>query len=154
MTEYDEVPAFFRKNIGKDIPTEAEIMSNKASQAISSLTGQYVDQAKADLQVMKKLLSQARKATPGKRFRMIREDFFMKVHDMKGQGSTFGYPLLTEVGGYACDYLRNKSEITQEDLGVLDRLVADIERVLSDDLTGMGGLAGSEIRTHLEKPAE
>ena len=154
MTEYDDLPAVFRRNIGKDIPTEAELMSDKATQAISGLTAQYVEQAKADLQVMKKLLAQARKATPGKRFRLMREDFFMKVHDMKGQGSTFGYPLLTEVGACACDYLRNKTEVTPEDLDVLTRLVADIERILTDDLTGMGGLAGSEIRAHLGSSAK
>ena len=70
---------------------------------------------------------------------------------MKGQGSTFGYPLLTEVGAYACDFLRNKKEITDADLTVLKQVVKDAETVLAEDLMGTGGQIGADIRERLEK---
>lgn len=151
MNDYKNVPDFFRENAEKDNKTEAEILAQKANQAISGLKEQYLEQTKEDVRIMKDLLLKAQKAEQQKRFKFIREDFFIKVHDMKGQGSTFGYPLLTEVGAYACDFLRNKKEITDADLTVLKQVVKDAETVLEEDLMGTGGQIGADIRERLEK---
>ena len=151
MKQYKDVPDFFRENAEKDNKTEAEILAQKANQAISGLKEQYLEQTKEDVRIMKDLLLKAQKAEQQKRFKVIREDFFIKVHDMKGQGSTFGYPLLTEGGAYACDFLRNKKEITDADLTVLKQIVKDAETVLKEDLMGTGGQIGADIRERLEK---
>ena len=149
MKQYKTVPDFFRENTEKDQQTEADILARKAREALAGLTGQYLKQMDSDIVFMKKLLQKAKKTTDKKRLTLIREDFFLKVHDMKGQGSTFGYPLLTELGAYACEFLRNKTEITDSDLVVLDNVVKDIQLVLDDDLTGTGGQAGVDIRERL-----
>lgn len=149
MTKHNQIPETFLQNDGVKIADKAEELSRQAADAISGLTEQYLVQSKEDLVIMKKLLVRARTAPDAKRFNLIRDKYFLKVHDMKGQGSTFGYPLLTEVGAYACDYLRHKTEITDADLDLLDKLTLDVERILKEDLTGMGGMAGSEIRSHL-----
>ena len=73
---------------------------------------------------------------------------------MKGQGSVFGYPLLTELGAYACELLRHKKEITDEDLSVLEQVIKDTELVLNDDLMGLGGQAGADIRARLTSEEE
>lgn len=151
MQEYKNVPDFFRENAEKDNKTEADILAQKASQAISGLKKQYLEQTKEDVRIMKDLLLKAQKAKQQERFKFIREDFFIKVHDMKGQGSTFGYPLLTEIGAYACDLLRYKQEITDADLTVLKQVVKDAETVLEEDLMGTGGQIGADIRERLEK---
>lgn len=151
MKQYKNVPDFFRENAEKDNKTEAEILAQKANQAISGLKEQYLEQTKEDVRIMKDLLLKAQKAEQQKRFKFIREDFFIKVHDMKGQGSTFGYPLLTEIGAYACDLLRYKQEITDADLTVLKQVVKDAETVLEEDLMGTGGQIGADIRERLEK---
>ena len=154
MKQYRDVPDFFRENAEKDKQTEAEILIQKANQSISGLTQQYLEQTKNDVQVMKDLLQKAKKANHQKRFALIREDFFIKVHDMKGQGSVFGYPLLTEPGAYACELLRHKKEITDEDLSVLEQVIKDTELVLNDDLMGLGGQAGADIRARLTSEEE
>ena len=149
MKQYKTVPDFFRENAEKDQKTETEILEQKARQALAGLTGQYLEQMNMDVVIMKELLQKAKKASDKKRLNIIREDFFLKVHDMKGQGSTFGYPLLTELGAYACEFLRNKTKITDSDLEILEQIVKDTQLVLDDDLTGMGGQAGADIRAHL-----
>lgn len=151
MKQYKDVPDFFRENAEKDRQTETDILAQKANQAISGLKEQYLEQTKEDVRIMKDLLLKAQKAEQQKRFKFIREDFFIKVHDMKGQGSTFGYPLLTEIGAYACDFLRYKQEITDADLTVLKQIVKDAETVLEEDLMGTGGQIGADIRERLEK---
>jgi len=146
---HKDIPDLFKKNTEAEPIIEANVMAQKAANAISGLTQQYLDQVKADVILMKDLLKRAEKAKEKERFHLIRDEFFLKVHDMKGQGSTFGYPLLTEVGAYACNYLRKKKEITLDDLQILARIIVDVEQILEENLTGLGGLAGSEIRTHL-----
>lgn len=149
MGKYDNIPSFFKKNIGKDTQMETDILADKAAAAIAGLSEQYLNQVQSDMVVMRDLLNRARTADAAERFRLIRDDFFGKVHDMKGQGATFDYPLLTDLGGFACDYLRLKKEITPADLEVLDGLVADMDTVLSHRLTGEGGALGQKIRAHL-----
>lgn len=151
MKQYKDVPDFFRENAEKDKKTETEILAQKANQAISGLKEQYLEQTKEDVCIMKDLLLKAKKANQQKRFKFIREDFFIKVHDMKGQGSVFGYPLFTELGSYACELLRHKEEISDEDLSVLEQVVKDAETVLEEDLMGTGGQIGADIRARLEK---
>lgn len=149
MGKYDHIPSFFEKNIGKDTQMETDILAGKAAAAIADLSDQYLEQVQSDMAVMRDLLKRARTADETERFRLIRDDFFGKVHDMKGQGATFDYPLLTDLGGFACDYLRLKKEITPADLAVLDGLVTDMDRVLSHHLTGDGGALGQDIRARL-----
>ena len=149
MTDTDDIPDIFRESVAKNRKTEADIIAQKAAAAISELTDQYLLQVHQDLRTLKQALQKARQSTPDTYFAIIRDTFFLKMHDMKGQGATFGYPLLTEIGGYACDYLRYKKEITPQDLDKLAQLVNDIDRVLSETPTDTGGKIEDEIRSHL-----
>ena len=149
MTDTNNIPDIFRENMAKSHKTETEIMAQKAADAISGLTGQYLTQVKQDLTTLKQILAKARQSTPDMYFSLVHEIFFLKMHDMKGQGSTFGYPLLTEIGAYTCNYLRYKKEITSTDLDKLTQLVNDIDQILTQNLTGTGGNIGAEIRSHL-----
>ena len=146
MKQYKTVPDFFRENAEKDQKTETEILEQKARQALDGLTGLYLEQINTDVVIMKELLQKAKKASDKKRLNIIREDFFLKVHDMKGQGTTFGYPLLSDLGKVACDYLRHKTEVSLADLDYLSLLVADIQTVLDKKLVGKGGRLGTEIK--------
>ena len=151
MTILNDMPDFFQKNKEKELQTETEILAAKAAAAIADLTDTYLAQVEQDILVMHALLKQAAHAKPIPRFHAIRDDFFVKVHDLKGQGATFGYPLLTDLGAWACDYLRQKKEITDKDLQVLTRMLADIETVYQKRLTNDGGDMGIQIRQHLEQ---
>ena len=146
----DEVPEIFKKGILTN-ETEADRLARKVREALSDLVDDYLVQAQQDFSVMQDLLSQAYKAPADKRFHLIRDDFFVKMHDLKGQGTTFGYPLLTEVGAFACDYLRNKKEIVIADLDLLKDLLSDMDLILKNKLTDSGGSKGKAIRDRIKK---
>lgn len=131
--------------------TEAERLAQKAKEALSDLVDIYVIQARQDFQIMQDLLSQATSAPVDERFHLIRDEFFVKMHDLKGQGATFGYPLLTEIGAFACDFLRHKTEISSSDLDILKDTLSDMELVLKNNLTDSGGALGNDIRNHLKQ---
>ena len=146
MKKYTSIPDFFRKYIGGKPETGTEILSVEANKVISELSDDYFVQAQKDITDMVNILKKARRVKQEKRFQLLREDFFLHVHDMKGQGTTFGYPLLSDLGKVACDYLRHKTEVSLADLDYLSLLVADIQTVLDKKLVGKGGRLGTEIK--------
>ena len=146
MKKYTSIPDFFRKYIGGKPETGTEILSVEANKVISELSDDYLVQAQKDITAMADILKKARRAKQERRFQLIREDFFLHMHDMKGQGTTFGYPLLSDLGKVACDYLRHKTEISLSDLDYLALVLADTQTVLDKNLTGKGGKLGTEIK--------
>ena len=131
-------------------PTEAERLAQKAKEALSDLVDTYLIQVNQDFLTMQNLLDQAYSASSENRFHIIRDDFFVKMHDLKGQGATFDYPILTEIGRFTCDFLRQKKKITLSDLDVLKDILSDVDLVLKNKLTDSGGKMGKEILDRLK----
>ncbi|MBR6412707.1 MAG: hypothetical protein IKS41_06075 [Alphaproteobacteria bacterium] len=148
MTE-KEVPFIFQKN--RQRKTDAEILSDKAAQVLAELSAPYVAQVKQDIQTMYEVLKKAEVAAPPKKLTLIQEEFFIKMHDLKGQGATFGYPLLTDIGTVVCAFLRSKKSFSGLDIDFLKRFVDDADAVIQGNLTGDGGEEGAIIRKHLDE---
>ena len=148
MTE-KEVPLIFQKNRFRR--TDAEILSDKVSVALADLTESYIVQVKKDIQTMYDLLRQAETAAPQKKNALIQEGFFTKMHDLKGQGATFGYPLLTDIGRVVCDFLRNKKGFSGLDITSLKQYVDDANHIIQENLTGDGGAWGKALKKRLDE---
>ena len=144
-----EMPLIFQRE--KNRKTEADMLSDKAKAALADLTEDYVIQVKQDIQITQDLLKQAEMASPQKKFNLIRENFFVKMHDLKGQGATFGYPLLTDIGAVVCDFLRDRKNFSLLDISFLKQYVDDAEIVVQENLTGDGGAQGKIIKKHLDE---
>jgi hypothetical protein len=131
------------------ILTDAEELSRKASDVLSDLAEQYPDWTLDELIAMTDFLNQASRTDGNQRFSLIRNDFFGKAHDIKGQGTTFGYPLMTEVGSFVCEYLRHKESFTDQDILLMQDMVKLMRNILDNRLTGDGGEAGQSIRQQI-----
>ena len=76
------------------------------------------------------------------------------AHDMKGQGGTFGYPLITEFGDslYQCTH---KSENCSDNLVELIKAHIDgMKAVISGRISGDGGETGQELMASLKQAIE
>ena len=76
------------------------------------------------------------------------------AHDMKGQGGTFGYPLITNFGEslYKCTH---KSEECSDNLvGLIKAHVDGMKAVIKGRVAGDGGEIGQELLASLEKAIE
>jgi len=133
----------------QQIPSQTQELLDKANQAVLGLKDQYIAQTRSDIEAMHDFLTRAKTAKEQKRLKLVRTDFFQKMHDMKGLGATFGYSLLTALGKFACDYLRNKTQISDDDIQKMEQILSDATRVLDDDLSGTGGTIGAEIYSHI-----
>lgn len=80
-------------------------------------------------------------------------EFFRLVHDMKGQGGTFGYNLLSLIGDKLCRFIElstNKDKMSELDMQVISLHIQALEVVLKNDLKSDGGEEGAMLLKGLE----
>jgi chemotaxis protein histidine kinase CheA len=76
----------------------------------------------------------------------------MLAHELRGQGGTFGYPLLTTFAGSLFKFTCGKSADMDDDRVAIVKAHADVIRaVLGKDIRGDGGHIGRELVRALQK---
>lgn len=117
----------------------------RAEAALAALADSYLGWAAADLLRLEAALARLR-AEPGpESLRAL----FRIAHDMKGQASTFGYPLITDFANRLC----RRIEADPADIPLMARLVAAIGAVLTGRLADDGGEAGRRLLADLDQDA-
>lgn len=77
---------------------------------------------------------------------------FEVMHNVKGQGSSFGYNLLTKIGGSLCDYIRELAGTADEKQAkVMAAHFAAIDFVLEKSIQGEGGDIGVQLESKLNQ---
>ena len=76
---------------------------------------------------------------------------FEAAHVIKGQGSSFGYPLMTEVAHTLCRLLRKADGTDERHVKVAQMHVNALELIVSQDIKGDGGPTGEALRAKLTK---
>ena len=77
------------------------------------------------------------------------ERFATIAHDFKGQGGSFGYPLVTQVATSLCILLSYGDFAAPKTLMTIDLHVAAIEAIIAERLAGDGGNKGRELQDQL-----
>ncbi len=131
-------------------PKEPADLERLAMEAMADLSAKFPAWASGDVQKMKQLLGEARGVFKQARTNIIRQDIYPKTHDLKGQGATFGYPLITDIGSHMCRLILSKTNYTADDLVVLKNDLQMMETVLWKKLKGDGGSKGAEILRKLK----
>ena len=73
------------------------------------------------------------------------EAIFQIAHDMKGQGGTFGYPLITRIGEQLCRFIEKVHDLGQHEVEVISLHVEAMVLVLHQRIKGDGGAVGSSL---------
>ena len=80
---------------------------------------------------------------------------FRVAHDLKGQGTTFGYPLATQIAGLLCDFIRSAASAPSADLvSVIRAHLAALNLVLKQNIKGDGDTAAQQLVEKLALAAE
>ena len=122
-----------------------EELAKQAEEAMADLARTFPAMATGDVQTMKKLLTDASNTFDQERTDIIKTQLYPKAHDLKGQGATFGYPLITDVGAHLCQLITTKSDYSSEDLQAIKADILSMETILWKRLKGDGGTKGAEI---------
>jgi len=121
----------------------------RAEAAVAELADSYLDWALEDLASLQAHLDSARE-TPQDCRRQV-QALFQTAHDMKGQGSTFGYPLVTQIAKYLCHYVEGQQERgASPELTVIGAHVDALTAILRQRISGDGGVVGQQLAKELE----
>jgi len=121
-----------------------------AMEAMADLSAKFPAWASGDVQKIKQLLAEASGIFGEERTTFVRTNIYPKAHDLKGQGTTFGYPLITDIGSHMCRLMTSKNTFTTDDLAILKNDTQMMETVLWKKLKGDGGTKGAEILEKLK----
>ncbi|NKB59825.1 MAG: hypothetical protein GKS00_26240 [Alphaproteobacteria bacterium] len=67
------------------------------------------------------------------------KQIFTFAHDMRGQGGSFGYPLISEIGGSLCHFIESRDHSFQaDDITVLRAHLDAANAIISSAMSGEG----------------
>lgn len=120
----------------------------RAEAAVADLAKSYVTWASADVEKCVEQLSIAR-SDAGLRAASI-QALYAVAHNIKGQGSSFGFPLMTRIGNSLCRLTRNRRALPDNDLNAIQAHLDAMRLVLSQNIRGDGGALGAKLAEKLE----
>lgn len=123
----------------------------KAEQVINDMKGSYIEWVAEDF---KKVEAAYKDLIAGEGDRQAHLDkIFAVSHDIKGQGGSFGYDLVTQIGNHLCRLIERFGENNPDELEneAIKIHIDAMKLVIAKDLSGDGGEAGKAILTGIEK---
>ena len=123
---------------------------NKAMAVLDDLAKEYVVWVQQDLKNLENAYSQACAASGDVRDKIIRETLFRVAHDMKGQGATFGYDLVTEIGNHLCRYIERQANFDAPQMDAVEIHVKALRQIIDKKLIADGGKEGQELKEKVE----
>lgn len=122
----------------------------KAMEVLNNLAKDYEVWVQSDLQNLKNAYIKAQQTQKEKRFDVMMNEVFKIAHDMKGQGATFGYDLVTDIGNHLCRYIEKQPCFDEEQMEAVEKHIQAISEILNTHLTGDGGVRGNELKIMIE----
>lgn len=131
---------------------ELERRLAEANQKIAGASLGFTDWAGADITEAISALGKLEAGGDGEETTGL---IFRVAHDLKGQGSTFGYPLITQIAGLLCDFIRSAASAPSADLvRVIRAHLAALNLVLKQDIKGDGDVAARNLVEKLALAAD
>ena len=122
----------------------------KAMAVLNDLAKDYLIWVQDDLKKLSDTYDMALTLNGTERTNLISQDLFRIVHDMKGQGSTFGYDLITEIGNHLCRYIERFDAFDENQMNAIKMHIDALREVIQNQLIGDGGKRGQELKMLVE----
>jgi chemotaxis protein histidine kinase CheA len=121
----------------------------RAEAAVANLARDYASWALADVAKARAALAAAIDDPAGRALHV--EALFRVSHDLKGQGTSFGFPLVTKVGHSLCALTRDRArQYDNKHLDLVKSHLDAIDLILTKGIKGEGGKVGGELVAKLE----
>lgn len=124
---------------------------NKAMAVLEDLAKDYVVWVQKDLENLENTYAQACGVSGNDRDKIIRENLFRIAHDMKGQGATFGYDLITDIGNHLCRYIERQEKFEKIEMDVIKIHVDALRQIIDQKLIADGGQIGQTLKANVER---
>ncbi len=121
----------------------------RAEAAIKKIGDDFSQWAQDDLDEMDKALAAARQ-NPGQQEEWIMQ-IFRRAMDLKGQGGSFGYDLISQIGDSLKKFTESRNDANPRDVEIIAAHVSAMRVVMVQDIKGDGGKVGRAIVDGLYK---
>jgi hypothetical protein len=120
----------------------------RAEEATTALRANYTAWARIDVDQAQALIAAAK--TDGDRQREHLDLAYAAMHNIKGQGASFGYPLITRIGQSLCRLIAPPQTLDDAGLKIAQAHVDALKLVLEKKIAGKGGEVGEKLAARLE----
>lgn len=130
-----------------------EATLDRAEKVIESMSDDYLKWAKDDLSKLAKAFA-ALKAGGGDTAKQL-DAIFSVSHDIKGQGGSFDFQLMTIIGNQLCRFIEGlKGSAGPADVELIELHVNALQLVMAQKLKKDGGAIGQKLLSGLEQVIE
>jgi hypothetical protein len=103
----------------------------KAEAALKSLSGNFAQWLNDEIAKLEAARTVVR--TDGATAETM-ESLYLRAHDLKGLGATYGFPLITRIAGLLCRLIDDKAKRLQAPMGLIDAHIDAIKAAARDDI--------------------
>ncbi|MBL6959177.1 MAG: Hpt domain-containing protein [Rhodospirillales bacterium] len=127
-----------------------EAALERAEAVIEGLTGSYLEWVQDDLKKLQAAFDQFVADNNAENLDKI----FQISHDIKGQGGSFGYKLMTAVGNELCRFIEKTETVTPQTAEAIRLHVETLKIIIGRDLKGDGGKEGEALLVGLQQVSD
>ena len=126
----------------------------RAEAVIADLGDEYLEWAQEDIKQIQAAIDSIDLNGDEAQRKEILDRIFAISHDIKGQGGSFGYDLMTILGNDLCRFSESIETLKRSDVEVIRLHVDTMKRVIADDIRGNGGKEGEMVLSGLAAVVE
>lgn len=119
----------------------------KAEAALKSLSGNFTQWLNDEIAKLEAARQVVRTESPTAE---NMESLYLRAHDLKGLGATYGYPLITRVAGLLCRLIDDKAKRLQAPMSLIDAHIDAIKAAARDDIKTEDHPVGKVLVQELE----
>ena len=147
--EYIYPPNTLKSKVTVDASKVDALALKQAEMAIEDMQGDYLGWVKDDLANIQGAYEKALKNADSRE--QHQEEIYDFAHDVKGQGSSFGYPLMTAVANQLCVFMEGiEGKMTDVQLEAVKVHIDTMKLVVTQKMAGDGGQMGEQLLKGLD----
>jgi hypothetical protein len=120
-----------------------------AEKVVEKIQAEYTDWADEDIAAFDAVVAELR-AEGSDQDIAVRKLYRLSL-DMKGQGGSFGFIMMSEVAASLNDFIAKRKKLSRLDIDVIDAHVSALHAVYGQRVRGDGGKTGRALLVGLEK---
>ncbi len=121
----------------------------RAEEVIAGLSSNYLEWAEEDLKKLDDTIAKLAADKDNGKTHLSR--IFQISHDIKGQGGSFGYQMMTILGSQLCHFVEELEDARDNDIKAIKLHVDAMKMVISRRMEGDGGAEGEVLFSGLDK---
>lgn len=122
----------------------------KAEAALKSLSGNFTQWLNDEIAKLE--AARAAITTAGQTSETM-ESLYLRAHDLKGLGATYGFPVITKIAGLLCRQIDDKAKRLDVALSLIDAHIDAIKTAARDDIKTEDHPVGQALVQDLEARA-